>query len=147
MADSSLMPAVIGLGGTIVGSAIVLTSQWLLERRKQETEKKNKKAEKLEELVAALHDHFYWLKSGEEIKYNDPHPWAKIEAIQYVYFPEFSDLSKALWDAETSYIRSKKERIPGEEFDEIVKRNWLKYSVCFNSYVENIENYAKREFQ
>ena len=124
-------------------------SQWLLEHKKQETEKKRRKAEKLEALVSALHDHFYWLRSGEKLRYNDPHPWAKIEAIQYVYFSEFADFSSALWKAERAFIASKKTKneISGDEIDEIVKRDWLEYSDIFTAYLKTIEEYAKREFQ
>jgi hypothetical protein len=45
-ADSSLTPALIGLGDTITGSAIVLTGQFPLERKKQEAgEKKEENRE------------------------------------------------------------------------------------------------------
>jgi hypothetical protein len=43
MADSSLMPALIGLGGTVIGFAGGFISQWLLEGRKQRAENKKRR--------------------------------------------------------------------------------------------------------
>jgi hypothetical protein len=140
--------AIMALIGSIIIAVVSVSNHAYSERQKEKIEKRNKKAEKLEELVSALHDHFYWLRSGEEIKYNDPHPWSKIEAIQYVYFSEFADLSRALWDAEIHYVASRRANaISGQEVDGLTRQHWEKYAASFNIYMNEIEEYAKREFQ
>jgi hypothetical protein len=156
MADSSLMPALIGLGGTILGSAIVLTSQWLLEGRKQETEKRKKKAEKLEELVSAIHEHKYWalsvldtlplLPSEEVIAKLPPSPIGKVEAIANVYFPEFRKLVFTLNFTSYEYQQSKIDfLIEKSEDDRQILR--ATYYGHFNVLLDEIRDYAKREFQ
>jgi hypothetical protein len=138
MADSSLIqvvvPALIGLGGTVVGSAIVFTSQWLLERKKQEADKKKKKAEKLEELVTILFEYEDWIHTTD---INRLDPGAKLQAIQKVYFPEFANLTIQLQARIIEYhvIQDKKE----ERNDKAIE--------ALNAYLTEIENYAKREFQ
>jgi hypothetical protein len=92
------MPAPIGLGGTIVGSSIVLTNQLLLESKKQQAEKKKKKTEKLEELMSRLYQHI-------DISLRDPISHggtpkepvllnAKTDAILTIYFTEYLRLFK-----------------------------------------------------
>ena len=103
----TLMPALVGLAGTVIGAVIGFGSTLLTQRslsrlnkeadeRKQEVEKKNKKAEKLEESVVSLYEYQHWLlrevrpllEKGETIQLPRS-PIAKVQAISYVYFPEF----------------------------------------------------------
>lgn len=101
MTDSSLMPAIIGIAGTTIGAALGfgggLITQLILEHRTEEAEKKNKRAEKLEELASLLYKHQHWIKlnmhfclsGGEEPKTISP--IARIKAVTQIYFPELHD--------------------------------------------------------
>jgi hypothetical protein len=158
MADSSLIqvivPALIGLGGTIIGSAIVLSSQWLLERKKQEAEKKRKKAEKLEELASALYAYEYWINDlvaklaknrndiGKAYDNMKPCPFSKLQAISNVYFQEFRDEVQKIDDASEDYTASI--AIP-DNFKNKDTHNPYQNSV--ERLISAIEDYAKREFQ
>jgi hypothetical protein len=137
MADSSLvssiMPALIGLGGTAIGAVLgfsgSLITQLFLEKRKQEFEKhkqeyerqkeiKRKKAEKLEELVTLLYDHDYELRPKEidllmknknQMIFNHG-VYSKADAIVHLYFPELreclNDLTKRAGDLDVYLIRT-----------------------------------------
>jgi predicted ribosome quality control (RQC) complex YloA/Tae2 family protein len=111
MADSSLVTALIGLGGTVIGLGGGLLIQLVLEKRKQEFERqkqeyekqketKRKKAEKLEELACELYAHESWLiqvqnrisqgdKALDVIMTKLPTPpLPKAQVIANMYFPE-----------------------------------------------------------
>jgi hypothetical protein len=163
------MPAFIGLGGTIVGSAIVLTSQFLLERKRQEFEKqkqeyerqkeiKKKKAEKLEELVATLYEHKEWLQIREGISLWRSEeklpvtPFSKLEAIANVYFPELETQLKALVEATSNYETwvfkaSKLAKTTGNVVTKEMLDAYAPYSSAFISLLNETKDYAKREFQ
>ena len=98
MADAttvSLLPVVVGglltMGGGVIGGGVTLLSSYFLAN----AEKKKCRAEKFEELVAAVYEFDHWLGRkenaqvfGEEEKL-EPSPFAKVEAISAVYFPQF----------------------------------------------------------
>jgi hypothetical protein len=138
MADSSLMPALIGLSGTIIGSAIVLSTQLVLEGRKQVAEKRKKKAEKLEELVAALHEYVDWItqRKAEVIS-----PLATLQAITCVYFPEFEKQIADLGHAGIAFANK------GLMTGEISSELWNAFGQQVVSLNNGIRQYARREFQ
>jgi hypothetical protein len=78
-----------------LGGAIGLAASWLIENIKEKNERKKKRAEKLEELVAAVYEFDHYLDRYKNITtYGDPgeeglSPMSKMEAIATVYFPEF----------------------------------------------------------
>jgi hypothetical protein len=89
---TTLIPVVVG---GLIGLAGGLLGPLVLEGRKQAAEKKKKRAEKFEELVAAVTEHGLWIGhtryfiiSGQG---SEPplSPITKIEAIVSTYFPEF----------------------------------------------------------
>ncbi len=43
--------------GVVVGGVLTGSGTWFLDVRKEKSDKKNKRAEKLEELVATLYEH------------------------------------------------------------------------------------------
>src|SRR5215471_84218 len=158
MADASLtpavsiMPAVIGLVGTTIGAILGfsggLFTQLALERRKQEAEKKKKKAEKLEELISALYDHYMWslnhaFSQTKSEDRRDPIPLVKASAIQHVYFQELEIHISELNAATVKWLWPK---IAGVVV-ETPEQSYQRYNDCFNSTVNEIKGYAKREFQ
>jgi leucyl aminopeptidase (aminopeptidase T) len=172
MADNTLLTAVvaatIGLVGTAIGIGGTLLVQLRIEREKQKFERekleherqkelKRKKAEKLEELVIALEEFHYRIHYDLDEKDTDPSN--KVEAIQRVYFPEFSDFTKKLGEMYTRYELMKNERLvravakgsgknlTRDQLDESLKKSYDLVVDAFNAYQDEIERYAKREFQ
>jgi hypothetical protein len=99
------------LGGTLIGGAIGLLGPWLLQRRKEAEEKRRRRAEKLEELVAAVYEFDHWIENtrnitafGETDLSQTASPFAKIQAIVAIYFPQFSELVGALERASDRYV-------------------------------------------
>jgi hypothetical protein len=99
MADTSLWPVVVGgllgVGGTMVG--VIGTTIRDAARQRHETRKR--RADKFEELVAAVYEFDHWLESMRERNAygnsNGPEtasPFAKMQSISSVYFPLFSEL-------------------------------------------------------
>jgi hypothetical protein len=79
----------------IVGGVIGSLSPWFIERKKEKNEKKKKRAEKFEELVAAVYEFDYWADrsariyvflGGGDVGLS---PASKVEAIAAVHFPQF----------------------------------------------------------
>jgi hypothetical protein len=97
MADTSLWPVVVGgllgVGGTLVG--VIGTT--FREAAQQRHEKAKRRADKFEELVAAVYEFDHWL---DIMRHRDAFgageapetvsPFAKVQSISAVYFPQFS---------------------------------------------------------
>jgi hypothetical protein len=100
MADTSLWPVVVGglltglfaLGGIGVGLVGAARRDAAQERR----EAKKRRADKFEELVAAVYEFDYWLSSirpqDDKASPQPVSPFAKVQSISSVYFPQFSEL-------------------------------------------------------
>src|SRR5258708_27259466 len=144
------------LVSAVVGGLMVLGSQLVLEHRKQETEKKRKKAEKLEELASALYAQEHWLiqlqntiKEGETtletiIAKLPPPPFAKLQAISNVYFPEFQDDVNALSLASAKFVFSVLHR---EQLNrDPLTDSYATYIKLIRRLEDLIRDYAKREF-
>jgi hypothetical protein len=93
----------IGLLGTAIGGTIGLLGPWLLQRRKEAEERRHRRAAKFEELVAAIYEFDRWGENlrniaayGESSLPLTASPFAKIEAIVVIYFPQFSELVATL---------------------------------------------------
>jgi hypothetical protein len=161
-------PAILGLIGTLSGTAIGFAGgfvgQWLLEGKKQKAEKKKKKAEKLEELVTAIYEHSHSLRDVyERIVVKNTHseivtPFSKIEAIKQVYFPELEEPIHNLRAAWVGYENFLHDHAPVlrqldlSKTDHVTVKNERyeardEYFNCFNAALNEIRDYAKREFQ
>src|SRR5260221_9578717 len=92
----AVLGALIGFGGTLLTQRSLARLNKEADERKQEVEERKEKAEKLEELVVSLYEYQHWLlrevrpllEKGETIQLLRS-PIAKVQAISYVYFPEF----------------------------------------------------------
>ena len=97
----------------IVGGVIALAGgwfgPWVLEGRKEKAEKKKRRAEKFEELVAAIYEFDHWLDNertrglGGSTSPPEVSPFAKIQAISAVHFPSFDPLIRELDNGAASY--------------------------------------------
>jgi hypothetical protein len=111
MADTSLWPVVVGgllgVGGTMVG--VIGTT--IRDVAQQRHEKAKRRADKFEELVAAVYEFDHWLSSMRErdafgVSPDIPvtvSPFAKVQSISSVYFQQFSELVRELEIASDQY--------------------------------------------
>ena len=114
MADASSSAVWATLAPVIVGGAIAIVAgwlgPWLLEARKEKAEHKKRRADKFEEMVAAIYEFDHWLDTergralGGITGESTVSPFAKIQAISAVYFPTFDPLIREL-DHKTSPYR------------------------------------------
>src|SRR5713101_5856726 len=164
MADnSSLLPVLVGgvstfLGGLISGLLGPLVLGW----RKDKSEERNKRREKYEEFVATLYETDHWMRTLYRIRIEQsgeselPPPYAKLEAIQQVYFSDLLPILTALIAASAAYqsvigqkgaqIQRKKVSLSAEDESELY--NYAQqYFHCFLSCIGELQKYAKREFQ
>jgi len=124
MVDSSLVSVVVGglltLGGAAMSGGITLFTNSL----QKSAESKKRRADKFEELVAALYEFDHWVESwrlkevlGENLTI-PVSPFAKVQSISSVYFPRFDDGVKALNVASDSYriwmMQAAQRRVSGD---------------------------------
>ena len=152
-----LLPVLVGGALGIAGSFV---GPYALQRLKDATEKKRKRAEKCEELVAAVVEHSQWIGALRFFTISGQgslptlSPITKIEAITSTYFPEFEVLVRQLdsasnkyemWILSTGQKRVKNE--PGYEnlvgHDEVVTQ----YADKRAEFLTELRRFARREFQ
>ena len=129
--------------------------------RKEAAEKNKRRAEKFEELVAAVVEHFHWMAniryfyiSGQGSQPTSLSPIMKIDAIASTYFPEFEKLVRQLDSASNKYevwildmgqkrVRNEPgyERLTGH--DDVVTT----YTDIRAEFLMELRNFARREFQ
>jgi hypothetical protein len=99
----------------VVGGVIALAGSWLgpqlVERRREAEAKRQRRAAKFEELLTAVYEYDLWTDNtmrarvwGEEVS-STVSPFAKIEAIAAVYFPQFTRQVEALNATATKYLQ------------------------------------------
>jgi hypothetical protein len=113
MADTSIWPnlltglltGVFALGG--VGVTLLATSR--REATQERRDAKKRRADKFEELVAALYEFDHWVDSSRQrdaFGVDIPQtvsPFAKVQAISSVYFPQFDEAIRELDIATIQY--------------------------------------------
>ena len=157
MADGSLMPAVIGLVGTVIGFGGGLITQLALERRKQKAEKRKRKAEKLEELACELYAHEYWVYSlpnnielGKDNLFTalsklPPPPISKMLAISNVYFPELQEHIQDFSKKSAAHIRFIVSN--GHQPFNVSNELFVQHNEAVKHLEDLIRTCAKREFE
>jgi hypothetical protein len=131
----------------------------LLEHRKEAAEKKKRRAEKFEELVAAIYEFDHWLDRQNDIIVHgeqgtiEVSPFAKIQAISAVYFPQFDDKIAELDRATLGYRvwmgAAGEKRLMGDTagmrggFNEA----YLPYGKKRNALLTALKEFARSEFQ
>lgn len=146
----AILVAVIGVGGTIGGAIIgfigTLVVQHTLEKRKQKFEKekqeyqrqqeiKRRKAEKLEELVSLLFEHFYFTTNEKSDKKEKISVHSRVEAIVTVYFHELQQQNRVLFNAALHFSNERS----GE--------SKVFYHEQFQIFLSQVDIYSQREFQ
>jgi len=109
-ADTSLWPVVVGgllgVGGTLVGVIGTTIRDVALQRH----EKTKRRADKFEELVAAVYEFDHWLEGisrrsvfGRDDIPQTVSPLAKLQSTSATYFPQFDGSIRELHEAAGQY--------------------------------------------
>ncbi|RXH23670.1 hypothetical protein XH99_29795 [Bradyrhizobium nanningense] len=158
--DASLWPVVVGglltLAGTAAGSVVTIIREIAQHRR----EAKKRRADKLEELVAAIYDFDHWLDGiqsrrayGEQDVPVTVSPFAKLQAITSIYFPRFSIMVAEL-DIAASQRQVWISQAAGKRLDNDIANLNIGQSEAYRPYAEEREallaalgKFAREELQ
>jgi hypothetical protein len=153
----TLVPVIVG---GVIGSAAGFFGPWFIQIRKDASERKKRRAEKFEELVGAVVEHYQWIAALRFFAISGQgslptlSPITKIEAITSTYFPEFEgsvrqfDIASnkyEMWILSAGQKRVKNE--PGYEsligHDDVLTEYTDKRAV----FLMELKRFARREFQ
>jgi hypothetical protein len=157
MADSSLMPAIFGLLGSVIGSATILIGQYVQDRRKQTAEDRKAKKDKLEELNCELYAHEHWvaaMANNSELAKDDlvtiigklpPPPISKMLSISNVNFPDLQDPIQEFSKIAAAHVKS----VVHKGQSNFARSNDLfrQHNEAVKRLEQLIRDYARREFQ
>jgi hypothetical protein len=129
-----------------------------LHNRQVAADRQKRRAEKFEELVAALYEHKHWLDTVEKIRVlarDEPitaSPLAKVEAISAVYFPEFGDQIRALGGVAGEYelwmMEAGEKMVRNDPaYTEGLIEARAPYLQAFLALLSELRAFARREFQ
>jgi hypothetical protein len=160
MADeTNLLPVVVGgalsMGGIGIGLVVALVRDWISRKE----ERRKLRADKFEELVAALYEFDHWVDTartralGGAAPEPSVSPFAKIQAIASVYFPQFDPLVRELdrgtanyrvWIETANYKRTSGQltRLP-DGLSEAMKP----YNDSRDKLTEELCSFAQKHFQ
>jgi hypothetical protein len=164
MADTSLWPIVVSgvltgvfaLGGIYVGQMATAQRDAVQEVR----EARKRRADKFEELVATVYEFDHWLENMRQRDVfgydNGPQtvsPFAKVQSISSVYFPQFNDLIAELDRAADQYRlwihRAEHKRLSkniaqlSDVFDEVIGP----YTQKREALLDTLKKFAHEHFQ
>jgi hypothetical protein len=152
----TLVPVLIGGLLTLAGGFI---GPLILQKQKDHVEERKRRADKFEELVAALYDFDHWIEScgkrhvyGEDIP-ERVSPFAKVQSISSVYFPQFHAAIEELSIATSIYrvwmLQAGQRRI-AQDFAHItdgLNDAYLPYCEKRAGIIDTLEKFAREEFQ
>jgi hypothetical protein len=138
--------------------AAIVVALWLLQRRRMGADRKNRRAEKFEELVAALFDHKHWLDTMSKIRVFDQEgqlttsPFARVQAISSAYFPELAqeiaELDLAAERYETWILDAREKRLRDDQsYLEGGREAYNSYFEQFHSLQTKLRAFARGEFR
>jgi hypothetical protein len=163
MADTSLWPVVVGgllaglfaLGGIGVGLVGAARRDAAQERR----EKAKRRADKFEELVAAVYEFDHWIEGirrrdaiGEMIP-QTVSPFAKVQSISSTYFPQFDGSIRELDKASNQYrlwiYTAGQKRISNNlaQFLDGFNEAFAPYKQKLEALLNALQKFAREEFQ
>jgi hypothetical protein len=161
MADTSLWPVVVGglltVGGTMVG----LIGTTIRDVAQQRHEKAKRRADKFEELVAAVYEFDEWVQAHrhatiDRIQFpQTTSPMIKVSTISSVYFPQFDKLAFEMEVASLMYLNSilsknfKQEYIylNDKEQGKIAAEYWMDLGAKRTELTNALKKFAHDEFQ
>lgn len=158
MADTSLEPVIVGgliaMGGVLISGTITLAVSFIQTR----AERKKRRADKFEEFVTAVYEFDHWLEGrrlkqayGEDIE-DGISPFAKMQSISSVYFPQFDGNLNAvstaasryqLWISEAAQRRIAMSTNINDGFADAYRP----YVTARDALVDALKTFARAEFQ
>jgi hypothetical protein len=158
MAEASLWPVVTGglLTGlfTLGGIGVGLIASARRDAARERREARKRRADKFEELVAALYEFDHWLdRTRSRLLFDNKDipetvsPFAKVQSISAVYFPQFSrlvlelDVVSSKYDAWLYQVQAKK--ASATQFNEIYEP----YVKKREALLDALSEFARKEFQ
>lgn len=152
----TLVPVLIGGLLTLAGGFI---GPLILQKQKDHVEGRKRRADKFEELVAAVYDFDHWIDScrkreahGEDVP-PTVSPFAKVQSISSVYFPGFDNAIKELNTATLQYRVWMSEaaawRIAGKhvQINDGFKGAYGPYCEKRDGLIDALKKFAREEFQ
>lgn len=156
---ASIWPVIVGGLIAIGGVAITAGINVLMKRGDNENERKKRRAEKFEELVAAIYEHDHWLDTKRDVVMYGHEaevgvsPLAKVEAISAVYFPRFNGSVAALaqrtrdFEVWMSKAALKRLRQQLDKINDGLSEAYAPYSQAQAVLINELKEFARREFQ
>jgi hypothetical protein len=164
-ADTSLWPVVVGglLGGFFalvgIGTGLIGTSRRDAAQRRHEAKKR--RAEKFEELVAAVYEFDQWLGVERQRAFGSipaspeiMSPITKVHSITSVYFPQFGRLVDGLEGAASRYqscmYKSSQQQKMAEgdaNYRATLDEGYRGYAQSRNVLLEALKKYARDELR
>jgi hypothetical protein len=155
---------ILAVAPALVGGAIGLAGGFLgprwLQDQKEASDKKKKRAEKFEELVGAVVEHYQWIGGLRFFAISGQgslptlSPITKIEAIASTYFPEFQVLVRQLDSASNEYeqwiLSTGQKRVKNEPgYEKLIGHDDVltKYTDKRAEFLMELKRFARREFQ
>ena len=149
-----LLPVLVGGAIGVLGSFV---GPYFLQRLKDAADKERKRAEKCEELIGAVVEHYHWIGdlsyftiSGQG---NQPSlsPMTKIQAIVRMYFPTFDALALEFDTASNDYelwiLSIGRQRARNEPYDLSRQAGALsQYSAKRKEFLSALRDFARQEF-
>jgi hypothetical protein len=160
MADeTNLLPVIVGgalsMGGIGIGLVVAVVRDWMSRKE----ERRNRRADKFEELVAALYEFDHWVDTarnralGGAAAEPSVSPFAKIQAITSVYFPQFDPLVRELdrcmanyrvWIETTNFKRTSGELT---ELPDGLTEVMTPYNDAHDKLTQQLSSFAQKKFQ
>jgi hypothetical protein len=152
MVGSSWVGGLYALVGVLVGA-------WLANALRRRTDRQTRRAEKFEELVAAVYQFDHWLDtmrsfslSGGNNPPNSVSPLPTIVALSTVYFPQFekriAELQKAALAHELWVKDAAHKKMQGDaNYDLGLKAAYEPYLIKRDELLRDLRKQAKRKFR
>jgi hypothetical protein len=151
MADTSLL-------GVVVGGVIALAGFVVRDVLQEWRDKKKRRADKFEELVAAVYEFDHWIEAARD-KYvygrdvpETVSPFAKVQSISSIYFPQFRILVGELNSAALMYrvwmLGAQGKRLNGlANFNDGFKDVIGPYIDAHGALLNALQEFAREHFQ
>lgn len=148
----------VALGPATLAAAVAIFSPILLEGRKQATETRKKRAEKLEELIRCLYEYDHWLDERKNERVFGSHnsarvtPLSQVQSIIYIYFPDLQERAAELyqqalvyekWMIKVGGLRVQNNDINTDGFNEVYEP----YLRIFRKLLSEITTVGQTEFR
>jgi hypothetical protein len=151
--DTSLWQSIVVGAFTIGGVIATAAGTAIRDGAQQRREAKKRRADKFEELVAAVYEFDHWIDDARRRDLHDDEgipqtvsPFAKVQSISAIYFPQFGKLVLELDATSSQYVgwmyKAKEQKVI-DGFKEAYKP----YMEKRQALLRTLQDFASEEFQ